>query len=133
MRLCKYAQLLVSIVLVAAALVTRGMGPKGLVWANCISMTLRVCICAAFAKSNLALTISDLNLLPIVKLFGLVAVGGALSGQLVPAVEGLQGSLPWRQVIVSILAAAAALAVAVLVCWRDLRDTLTQIRQRKSE
>merc|ERR1712194_329840 len=112
-RKCNVFQVMISVVLVVSAWMSRSHGPVGLVWANCTQMSLRIVLCGVFTQRHLSLKWEDLSILPIFKLFGIMAAGGFGCSFLVPSVAD---GVPWLQAAKAVVSACIAIGVGLLLC-----------------
>eukprot|EP00928_Gymnodinium_smaydae_P023251 TRINITY_DN19263_c0_g1_i1.p1 TRINITY_DN19263_c0_g1~~TRINITY_DN19263_c0_g1_i1.p1 ORF type:complete len:530 (+),score=95.38 TRINITY_DN19263_c0_g1_i1:81-1592(+) len=128
-RKCNGFQLAISLVLVASASTLRSFGPVALVWANCLQMLLRVTLCGVFVQRHLSLSWADLNIVPVLRLFSLLAASGYACSLVVPSVTD---GVPWLRAAQAVFLAVLAIIVVLALCRQELIATFKKVRDRKS-
>jgi len=129
----RYIAIASSAVLVASAFLLQGAGSIALVWANSAATALRVLACAFFVREHMGLTVEDLGLQPVARLFGMIALAGMLNALLLHACVGdiSSGPVPWKSVIGCILAAGSSVVAVAWLCRGDLRALWRSVRDDK--
>lgn len=120
-----------SCALVGVAWLVRDHGPSGLVVANCVAMSIRILVCSIYVRRELGVGFKEIEAPK--KFLALVAIGGCISGSIVPALGLSPEKVPWFAVARAVLLAVMSIAGASFASRRELLNLLSSVRGAKKD